>query len=161
MPSADRRDRTISRVFDYIDLEGTDGRTAEVSMMLVSGDLMTVRAGGHGIHSLPACAPFETYEVLIDHEAPRFWRKYTDAAGILFAHVPRLLIAHHITRQGGIEWMDAEAVVRKPPASQVLNLRLKMAPEKEHDVLMLLRSLAGVDLLGARVIHPEGLQMGV
>lgn len=161
MPSADRRNRSVSRVFDYIDVEGMDGKTAEVSMMLVSGDLMTVRAGGYGIHSRPACGPFETYEVLTDGEPPRFWHRYSEATGVLFAHVPKLLIAHQIARHGGIQWMDAEAVERKPPASQTMSLRLKMPPEKEHDVLMVLRSMIGVDVLGSRIVHPDALQMGV
>ena len=160
MPSADRRDRTIARIFDYIDIEGTDGRTAEVSMTLGTGDFMTVRAGGQGIHALPASAPFETYEVLTDHDPPRFWSRYTDSVGAIYAHVPRLLIAHHITRHGGIEYVETTSEVKTPP-STLLKLNLRVAPEKEHDVLMMLQAMVGVDIIAHSSPLPKGLQMGV
>lgn len=159
MPSADRRDRTIARVFDYIDLHGVDGKTAEVSLELVSGDFMTVRAGGPGVRS-GASAPFGTYEVLVDHDPPRFWHRYTDSTGMVFAYVPRLLIAHHVSRHGaGIANMDAEVVTRTETA--VLNIRLAIPPALEGTVLATLAAVTGVSLLGSNLSSRYPLQMGV
>ena len=159
MPTADRRDRSIARIFDYLDLEGAKGHAAEVSITLATSDFLTVRAGGSGINARPACGPFETYEVLVDHDPPRFWRRYTDSVGALFAHVPRLLIAHHITRSGGIEHMEAGLIER--PATTLMNVKIQLPPEREHDVLMAIKAMAGVDFVSARVLPQQDLQVRV
>ena len=89
-------------MFNYLDTEGVEGKTASAEIVLNNGEIMTIRAGGSGTHSWPASPPYESYEVLMDHPPERFWKRYTDSAGMTYAQVPRLLVAHHITRHGGI-----------------------------------------------------------
>jgi hypothetical protein len=96
-------DSLMWSMFSYLDHEGTDGKTASAEIVLTNGEIMTIRAGGANTHCYPAFPPYESYEVLMDHAPERFWRRYTDSVGMLYADVPRLLVAHHITRHGGIE----------------------------------------------------------
>lgn len=101
----------LSDVFAYLDFHGTQRRTAEVFLELDNAEHLTVRAGGAGVHSQPAGGPgpYACYEVLLDHEPARFWTKYGhEDGGTLYAAVPRLLVAHHIVRRGGIERASAE-----------------------------------------------------
>jgi hypothetical protein len=95
----------MSIAFAYLDLYGSPRRTAEAAIELNTGESMTVRAGGAGVRACPAgvCGPYTAYEVMLDHEPPRFWTRYgSDPNGIVFAQVPGLLITHYITRRGGI-----------------------------------------------------------
>ena len=92
----------LQAAFDFIDGAGVDGGTGVVTVRLGNMYMMTIRAGGPGVHSWPAEPSFQQYEVLMDHEPPRFWTRYSNSTGMLFANVPKLLVAHHVTRHGGI-----------------------------------------------------------
>ena len=88
-------------MFDFLDAKGARNATASAEIVLANGQIMTVRAGGPGVHSVPADPPFIAYEVLLDHDPPPFWSKY-GITGSMYDEVPRLLVTHHITRHGGI-----------------------------------------------------------
>jgi len=101
----------LTDVFRYLDLHGSARCTAEVVIELDNTECLTVRAGGAGTLSLPAGGPgpYTCYEVLLDHEPARFWTKYGhEDSGVLYAAVPRLLVAHHVVRRGGIERVALE-----------------------------------------------------
>ena len=95
----------VLRDFQWMDLAGAEGVTAEVEYGLVNGQTMTVAAGGR-THSSPAAPPFVTYEVGLVHDPPRFWKRFTDDVGLIYACVPRLLISHYVVRSGGIRWSE-------------------------------------------------------
>jgi hypothetical protein len=103
----------IEKAFDFIDHAGRGGGTGEVLVGLGNTEWLTIRAGGPGIHSWPAEPRFQQYEVLLDHDPPRFWTKYSDNGTTLYAKVPKLLLTHHITRHGGIQVMECERTMRK------------------------------------------------
>lgn len=103
----------LLRDFAWIDLHGVNGRTAEVEYRLGSGQLMSMAAGGTGVHASPVRPPFTLYEVLFDADPPRFWSRYTDSAGMVYAYVPRVLITHYVVRNGGIEWRDERIIEPK------------------------------------------------
>jgi hypothetical protein len=107
-------DVQILRIFKYLDLHGSQRATSEVQLGLVNGQNMSIAAGGRGVKSAPLGPPFLTYEVTLDHDPPRFWNKYTDDVGLLYAFIPRLLISHHITRHGGIDQYRFLAPASKP-----------------------------------------------
>lgn len=103
----------LGSLFIFLEMEGIDERTASAELVLGNGNIMTVRAGGPGIHSEPSCSPFVDYEVLLDHEPSRFWTRYSaDDVSVLYAHVPWLLLAHHVTRRGGIVQLSGESYLR-------------------------------------------------
>lgn len=103
----------LLRDFAWMDLHGVNGRTAEVEYRLGSGQLMSMAAGGSGVHCAPERPPYSLYEVLFDADPPRFWRRYTDSAGMVYAHVPRILITHYVVRSGGIDWRDERIIEPK------------------------------------------------
>ena len=75
----------------------------------------------------------------MDHDPPRFWTKYSDSDQLLYARVPKLLIAHHITRHGGIKAMECERTMRK----KLKLFRVEMLlPETEK--VAALKALSGV-----------------
>ena len=91
-------------LFDFIDAKASPESIAEVEIRLGDGGMVTVRAGGPGKLHAPGRRPFTAYEVHIDHDVARFWSKYSQEEGTcVYAQVPRLLLAHHITRHGGIQ----------------------------------------------------------
>lgn len=132
-------------VFSEIDRLGRGGHTASAHLLLGNGDQMTVRAGGPGIHSQPRSAPFSAYEVLLDHEPPRFWHRFGDTVGILFADVPPLLVTHHITRHGGIQQFDFER--EKRDQTVVMNVAMTVPASQMQAVWAALRAVTGVELL--------------
>jgi len=103
----------VLRDFEWMDLAGVDGVTAEVEYGLISGHMMSVMAGGPGMHSTPDRPPFTAYEVGFSGDTPRFWRRYTDDVGIIYAHVPRLLISHLVVRSGGIRYSERRTFYRE------------------------------------------------
>lgn len=114
----------MGKLFTYLDEQGSAQRTASAELVFGSGDIMTVRAGGPGVHSGPSCSPYEDYEVLMDHEPCHLWSRFTDEVGMVFAHVPALLIAHHAVRHGGIEQMFCQTVLRKNTVYMDLHLEV-------------------------------------
>ena len=117
--------------------------------MLGNTEQLTVRCGGPGTHSWPAAPPFESYEVLTAGDPPRFWQRYGDRGGVVFARVPRLLVAHHITRSGGIVDIDLQStqkVVRK-----TLTVRLAVEQGIAEKVEAALSAIAGVDVISSRI----------
>lgn len=106
----------LLRDFAWIDLNGVEGCTAEVEYRLESGQMMSIAAGGRGAHSSPVAPPFQAYEVLFVEEAPRFWHRYTDSVGMVYAHVPKMLITHYVVRNGGIVWRDERIIEPKKKA---------------------------------------------
>jgi hypothetical protein len=114
-PTGDRLlDVQILRIFAYLDLHGSQRATSEVQLGLANGQNMSVAAGGRGVKSSPLGAPYLMYEVALDHDPPRFWKRFTDDVGLLYAFVPRLLICHHIVRHGGIDQYQYLAPASKP-----------------------------------------------
>ena len=105
----------LLRDFAWIDLHGVGGRTAEVEYRLGTGQLMSMAAGGSGVNSSPARPPFAAYEVLFSEDPPRFWRRYTDEAEMVYACVPRMLLTHYVVRSGGIQWRSERIVEPKAP----------------------------------------------
>lgn len=138
----------LRTMFDYLDSAGVNGRTAEAHLVLGNFDQMTVRCGGPGIHSWPAVPPFETFEVLTAGEPPRFWRRYGDTAGVVFAGVPRLLVAHHITKSGGIQGVTLESSVRE--VRKTLTVRMAVRPGIAESVEAALAAITGVDVISSR-----------
>jgi len=134
-------------MFRFLDEAGTDGKTAAAHVVLGNDEQITVRAGGPGIHSWPASGPYEQYEVLTDGVTPRFWHRYGDAAGVLYAKVPRLLVTHHIIRCGGVRDLFCETSTRK--VLQDVDIRIRTDKATSANVLRSLRSLVGVELVSA------------
>ena len=129
----------IDDVFGYIDRRGGPLMVAEVELGLASGQHMTVRAGGGVVTSSPLDPPFTHYEVWLDHDAPRFWRKYSDAEQLVFAGVPRLLVMHHITRSGGI----VSAVTMTSFTPPVQRTAVKLPITTMDELTKVLSDLAG------------------
>ena len=116
MPLGPRPEVQLLRDFTWIDLHGINGCTAEVEYRLGTGQMMSMSAGGSGVHASPGPS-YPDYEVIFDADPPRFWRKYTDDAGMVYAFVPRTLLTHYVVRNGGIEWRSDRVIYpkRKPP----------------------------------------------
>ena len=96
----------LETVFAYIDEHGGPVVTARAELGLGNGQSMTISAGGGTITSAPPAAPYTHYEVVLDHEPARFWRRFSDDDRLLYANVPRLLVAHHALRHGGVVWAE-------------------------------------------------------
>lgn len=143
------REATISEALDWLDENGTEGKTATAHLVLGNEDQITINAGGPGIHARPAVGPFESYEVLTSGEPPRFWHKYGDTGGVVFARVPRLLIAHHVARSGGITDMTFEASRREE--QQLLNLKMMVKPGAVRDLRRVLGAMVGVQLISSHL----------
>lgn len=150
LPSTQHTDVVLLRAFAYLNSEGVAGRTAEVHLSLQSGDQISIRAGGPGIHSTPAIAPFTAFEVLSSSDTePKFWRRYTDSAGVLFANVPALLITHFVHRSGGIIDYVLETSTRE--VVEVLNVKLAIDQSLRQRLLDTLASVKGVEVVKASV----------
>lgn len=132
-------------VFAWLDEHGGGPVTAEVELRLGNGALMTVLAGGPGVRSSPPGPPFSTYEVLVDHEPPRFWNRYTDDVGMLFAFVPRLLVAHHVIRHGGID--EASFRYSRRTEQVFLGLRMSLPATAKALVFNAIAAIPGVTIL--------------
>lgn len=140
----------LQQAFDFIDGAGINGGTGEVSLRLGNKDMMTVRAGGPGVHSWPAEPRFQQYEVLLDHEPPRFWTRYTDVNGMLFSQVPKLLVTHHITRHGGIVEMECERKVRERIG--FFRLQMLLPEEGQNAILEAIATVKGVRLTSSEFV---------
>lgn len=136
----------IAGVLDWVDRSGTDQLTAEAMLVLNNGALMSVRAGGMAVHAQAGSVHhFDSYEVDLDHEPARFWRKYSEDGSIVYAYVPRLLVLHHVTRRGGVA--HAETDVRRLERTAVVSLSLQMPYEAQRLVRAALEGIAGVSIL--------------
>lgn len=145
------RSSRLQQGFDFIDQAGVDGATGEVLLRLGNGEMLTVRAGGQGVRSWPLEPCFQEYEVLLDHEPPRFWTRYTDAKGLLFSRVPKLLVTHHITRHGGIVEMECERKVPKQPG--FFKVEMLLPVDSMTEVLAMVTRVQGVRMtLRGRVL---------
>jgi hypothetical protein len=143
---------TLLRLFEHLDQHGIDGAIAEVELQLRSGQHMTVGAGGPGVHCAPDFPPFDTYEVVLDHDPPRFWSRYTDDVGLVFANVPRLLISHHITRSGGV--LEASRTVRRAKVASPDQMVLVSVPGAlMGKVQRMLRQIEGVEVISTSEPH--------
>ena len=98
--------KDLKTMFSFLDAKGGGNVTASAEIVLRNGQIMTIRAGGPGTHSRPSSPPFEAYEVLLDHDPPRFWRRYNAVGSCLYDQVPGMLVTHHVIRRGGIEQME-------------------------------------------------------
>lgn len=145
----DSRGARLGLMFEHLDAAGVAGRTAEAHLMLGNSEQLTVRCGGPGVHSWPSVPPFESYEVLTAGEPPRFWRKYGDTAGVVFARVPRLLVAHHVTRSGGIVDLDLQSA--QQVAKRTLTVRMAVEKGIAEKVEAALSAIAGVDVISSRI----------
>lgn len=140
------REDLLPSMFRFIDESGVNGKTAEAHLVLGNDDVVTVRAGGPGIHSRPAPGGgYEQYEVLTDGVPPRFWSRYGDSAGVLFACVPRLLVSHLITRNGGIT--DIHCDVKTRQVFQAVDIRLKAEKGMAESAVRALHSMVGIELV--------------
>jgi hypothetical protein len=161
MELSNSRERSIARVLDFIDIKGVDGSTAQVNLRLNNDTYLSVKAGGPGVLASSASAPFTDYEVLTDHQTPRFWTRYAELEeGALFAHVPALLITHHIMRFGAGIASAEVSVYRNEPVS-ALSLRLSCPPMMGQAVLAAVSAMAGVSVISASMSPPSDLQLGV
>lgn len=100
----------ISSVLAWIDSTSTEELTAEATLTLGNGSLMSVRAGGPTKAELGAPGVPATYEVDLDHEPARFWNRYTSVGTIIYAYVPRLLVTHHVVRRGEVAHQELETM---------------------------------------------------
>lgn len=137
--------QTAETMFSKIDDLSRIGLTISAHLLLGNGNQMTVRAGGAGVHSQPGCAPFSAYEVLLDHEPPRFWRRFGDTVGIIYADVPPLLVAHYIIRRGGIQHLDLQK--QRRDQTVVMNVAMTVPAAQIQAVWAALRAIKGVELL--------------
>lgn len=145
----------LERLFAHLDLYGSRRRTAEATIRLNNTECLTVRAGGGGVGSAPAgtTGPYTAYEVLLDHEPPRFWRAYSSQQyGVLYRGVPRLLVAHHIVRRGGIATIDYEV---KEPASGVFSMQVEGTKDAGERLWKALQLVPDVRLIGSEFIAAE------
>lgn len=125
----------ITGVFAFLDRKGSEFAVAEAELQLANDEYMTVQCGGSGSRSRPAAG---LYEVLIDHDPPRFWTRYSEEGGLVFANVPQLLIRHHITRRGGIvHWCRQ---VTQQPHLVEMDLHIEVELGLEMQVMEALRA---------------------
>ena len=157
------KSENMSLMFDYLDQNGSETVTAAVEIVLANRLIMTVKAGGPGTHSRPAFAPFEAYEVLIDHDPPRFWSKFNfDDDWSVYREVPRLLVAHHITRHGGIAEMVVSADhadTRVPRMSRTVLMNVSLTVDEGHAraVREAVEKVASAHLISSMMTFPKGL----
>ena len=100
--------------FAYIDSRGGPVVIAEAEFALGNGVNMTVRAGGGAVTSSPSDPPFAAYEVMLDHDPARFWRRFTDDDQLLYSNVPKMLVAHHAIRRGGVRSLSTSTSFAQP-----------------------------------------------
>lgn len=136
-------------MFEFMDHSGIGGRTAEAHLVLGNGHQITVRAGG-GVHSSAGVNGHATYEVLMTDDAPRFWRRYTDTAGVVYAYVPRLLVTHYVTRSGGVRDIICEVAHR--PRKCLATLRMSLPESMKDSLRAALRGVAEVQLISEEFV---------
>ena len=145
----------MDMMFTYLDQNGSETATAAVEVVLANRLIMTVKAGGPGTHSRPAFAPFEAYEVLIDHDPPRFWSKFNfEDDWSVYREVPRLLVAHHITRHGGIAEMVVttdHADTRVPRTGRTVRMSVSLTVNEDNarEVRKAVESVASTHLISS------------
>lgn len=116
--------------FQYIDEQGGPVVVARAELMLGNGEAMTISAGGGLVTASPPAAPFTHYEVILDHEPARFWRRFTDDDRLLYSNVPQLLVSHHVIRHGGLISMSTEAqMIDLAPARPKVRLPIRTIDE--------------------------------
>ena len=130
----------ITAAFDFIDAEGGTAIAAEVELFLGNGQCMTIKAGGSVSTALPLVAPFTHYEVVLDHDPPRFWHRFAgDKERLVYAKVPRLLIAHHAVRHGGVV---KSTMIRTMQLSQVRRKAVKLPITTMEELAQVLSEIA-------------------
>ena len=145
-----RTDVVLLRAFSHLNMAGAGGCTGVVHLTLGSGDQVTMRAGGPGIHSSPA-PPYADYEVLSNAE-PKYWRRYSDGENALYVHVPALLVSHFVFRSGGVRDYLFESEVRE--AVGLMDLKIAVSPALKDTVIAVLSAIAGAELVKA-TFDPE------
>ena len=145
-------ERALNEMFEYLDTQGVDGQSASAEVQLPGGRALTVRAGGPGVHSWPVLPPFTAYEVLLDHDPPRFWRKYADE-GSLYATVPRLLLAHHITRTGGVVRLACKST--RTPRTITMNMVLMVDEDYIRTVRDAVEQVVSTKLISSNLTFSE------
>ena len=134
----------VLRLFAFLQLKASGRIMAEVEVTLATGQSLMVRAGGFGTCAGPVGGDLTTFEVLMDHEPPKFWSKYGDPRAIRFVHVPKLLLTHHITRSGGIK--DITYISRSRPEPATLTMQVSAPAERRKVLETLLGSISGVNI---------------
>lgn len=130
----------------YINEHGSIQRTAIAQILLPRGDLLTMSGGGHGVRSHRRGTRFDTLEVLLSGEPPRFWNRYAgSAADVLFAYVPTMLVTHYVTRAGGAQRVELRTCTRS--RTGVMDLRLALPEGSEIALQRALAALSGVKVL--------------
>lgn len=120
----------IEKVFAYIDEQGGPLVIAMAELVLGNNSTMTLQAGGGDLTLSPSTPPFETYQVLLDQEPPRFWRRYTEKDDVyIYSHVPRLLVTHHIVRHGGLSATAVNSMFIKPTPRRKLEYPINTVEE--------------------------------
>lgn len=137
----------IVGVLDWVDRAGGAELTAEATLQLNNGALMSVRGGGPTVHAQAGIPDgFDSYEVDLDHEPARFWSRYGGSEdSVLYAYVPRLLLLHHVIRRGGIAYVETS--VRRLERIAVVSLSLQMPYGAQRLVQQALEGIAGVSIL--------------
>ena len=155
---AEAAEQSIEHALGYLDRYGGERDTAEATIALPRGRYLNVRAGGPETHSTAGGTGFTHFEVLLDHEPPRFWTRYGGSTS-LFAQVPRLLVAHHVVRSGGPCWIALEKW--RTEQARFLQLSLALAPGTESAVMAALRHMNGVSIKKMHASGPFSLRTEV
>lgn len=134
----------LLRMLRFLQVKASDRTVAEVEALLANGHLICVRAGGISMVADPAGGDASTYEVLLDHDPPRFWIPYGNGRQSLFTRVPRLLLCHLIIRSGGIASIGY--TVRPAPEPLQVRMTLTVPAERRSAVEGVLRGFTGVQI---------------
>ena len=113
----------LLRAFDHIDAQAGPLTIARVEITLGNRETMSIAAGGGLVTASPPAAPFTHYEVILDHDPARFWRRFTDGDQLLYSNVPQLLVSHHVIRHGGVHQMECTTSFAAPQPRVKLPIR--------------------------------------
>ena len=75
----------------------------------------------------------------------QMWSGFPDEVGLVVAHVPALLVAHHIVRHGGIGQMSCQTVLRK--TTVMVDLHLEVPAEYQEFLDSLIAELKDAHLM--------------
>ena len=143
--------KDIEAIYNYLDATGTSKRAAQVHVQMGNHQCITVTAGGSGKHSWPAFSPYQSYEVILDHEPARFWTKYTDSAGLVYSCVPKLLVTHHIIRHGGALSIITERCNNLRSCS-IMEMRIEVPDDEIGLVEAFVTSLRDAKVMSSRAL---------
>lgn len=148
-------DRSVNllRAFAHLDLRAEEHVEAQAELELATGQCLTICAGGPAAQAGPAGGPFNDYEVVVDHDPPRFWRRYADSNQLIYSHVPKMLIAHHVIRSGGAKSLSAG--IRRMPPDKPLVVVVRVPPTSTASFFRAIKGVEGAHLSIEEGSHPS------